>query len=381
MSRGPRLSKAQRDELWCRWRAGESGRSIARALRVSPAAVRYVVAPTGGISPRVRHRATTALTLEERETISRSLAAGASLRSIARVLGRCASTVSREVARNGGRAGYRAVRADQRALDAARRPKTCKLARHGWLRKQVARRLRQGWTPQQIAGWLARSFPDDDTRRVSHETIYVSLYVQARGVLRKELAQQLKSGRTARRARTATGKGQGRGQIPDAVPISERPPEAADRAVPGHWEGDLIEGSNNTFVATLVERRSRFIMLVKVPSKKTGDVVPAVARKIKGLPTELKATVTWDRGREMTRHVDFTVATGVQVYFADPQSPWQRPTNENSNKLIREYLPKGTDLSAHSQRQLDAIARKLNARPRKVLDYATPAATLATVLP
>jgi IS30 family transposase len=316
----------------------------------------------------------------ERETISRSLAVQASLRSIARQLGRSPSTVAREVARNGGRSGYRAVEADRRAWDVARRPKTCKLARYGWLRHQVARRLRQGWTPQQIAGWLAREHPADDTRRVSHETIYVSLFVQARGVLRKELAAQLKSGRTSRRARTFTGKGNGSGQIPDAIPISARPPEAADRAVPGHWEGDLIEGSNNTVVATLVERRSRFVMLVKVSSKKTDDVVPAVARKIRGLPTELKATVTWDRGKEMSRHVDFTITTGVQIYFADPQSPWQRPTNENSNKLIREYLPKGTDLSIHSQRQLDAIARKLNARPRKVLNYATPAATLTQVL-
>jgi len=243
----------------------------------------------------------------------------------------------------------------------------------------VARRLRQGWTPQQIAGWLAREHPDDDTRRVSHETIYVSLYVQARGVLRKELLRQLKSGRTIRHARGAKPK-TGQGQIPDAVPISQRPPEADDRAVPGHWEGDLIEGSNNTAVATLVERRSRFVLLVKVPSKRSSDVVPAVARKIRGLPTELKATMTWDRGKEMAKHADFKVATGVQVYFADPHSPWQRPTNENSNRLIREYLPKGTDLSVHSQRQLDAIARKLNARPRKVLDYATPAESLVQVL-
>jgi IS30 family transposase len=328
----------------------------------------------------VRHRALSALTPVERETISRSLAADRSLRSIARDLGRAPSTISREVARNGGRSGYRAVDADRRAWQVACRPKTCKLARHGWLRRQVARRLRQGWTPQQIAGRLARAHPGDDTRRVSHETIYVSLFVQSRGVLRKELTAQLKSGRTVRRARTFTEKGNGRGQIPDAIPISARPPEAADRAVPGHWEGDLIEGSGNTFVATLVERRSRFVILVKVPSKKTDDVVPAVARKIRALPTELKATMTWDRGTEMSHHRDFTIATGVVVYFADPQSPWQRPTNENSNRVIREYLPKGTDLSGHTQRQLDAIARKLNARPRKVLDYATPADTLAEVL-
>lgn len=318
--------------------------------------------------------------MAEREEISRGLVAGESLRSIAGRIGRAPSTVSREVTRNGGPRRYRAVAADARADDRARRPKTCKLARHGWLRHQVARRLRQGWTPQQIAGWLAREHPDDDTRRVSHETIYVSLYVQARGVLRKELLQELKSERTMRHARGAKPKTM-QGQIPDTIPISQRPAEAADRAVPGHWEGDLIEGSGKTAVATLVERRSRFVMLVKVPSMRSGDVVPAVARKIRGLPTELKSTVTWDRGKEMSRHADFKVATGVQVYFADPRSPWQRPTNENSNRLIREYLPKGTDLSLHSQRQLDAIARKLNARPRKVLHYATPAATLVDVLP
>lgn len=353
--------------------------AISRALQVSRPTVSGVLRDAGGMPERPRSRSARALTLAEREEISRGLVAGQSLRSIAARIGRSSSTVSREVARNGGPTRYRAVSADARADQAARRPKTCKLARHGWLRHQVARRLRQGWTPQQIAGWLARQHPNDDTRRVSHETIYVSLYVQARGVLRKELLRQLKSGRTIRHARGARPK-TGQGQIPDAIPISQRPPEAADRAVPGHWEGDLIEGSNNTAVATIVERRSRFVMLVKVPSKRSSDVVPAVARKIRSLPTELKATVTWDRGKEMSSHADFTVATGVQVYFADPHSPWQRPTNENSNKVIREYLPKGTDLSAYSQRQLDAIARKLNARPRKVLDYATPAATLVDVL-
>lgn len=379
MGRGRRLSRSVRSELNRLWHEGESLSAISRALRVSRPTVARVLRDGGGMPERARSRSIRALSLAEREEISRGLVAGESLRAIAARLGRSPSTVSREVARNGGRQWYRAVAADGRADVAARRPKSCKLARHGWLRHQVARRLRLGWTPQQIAGWLAREHPDDDTRRVSHETIYVSLYVQARGVLRKELAQQLKSQRTMRHARGARAK-TGQGQIPDAIPISQRPPEAADRAVPGHWEGDLIEGSSNTAVATLVERRSRFVMLVKVPSKRSSDVVPAVARKIRGLPTELKATVTWDRGKEMSGHADFTVATGVQVYFADPRSPWQRPTNENSNKLIREYLPKGTDLSGYSQRQLDAIARKLNERPRKVLDYATPAATLIEVL-
>lgn len=379
MGRGPTYSRSVRSQMHRLWHEGESQNAIAQALRVSRSGVTYVLRRAGGLPERPRQRSWRALSLVEREEISRGLVAGESFRSIAERIGRSPSTVSREVAVNGGRVRYRAVDADARALRELARPKTCKLARHGWLRHQVARRLRQGWTPQQIAGWLERQHPDDDTRRVSHETIYVSLYVQARGVLRKELAQQLKSGRVIRHARGARP-GVGVGQIPDAIPISQRPPEAADRAVPGHWEGDLIEGSGKTAVATLVERRSRFVMLVKVPSMRSGDVVPAVARKIRGLPTELKATMTWDRGKEMSRHADFTVATGVQVYFADPHSPWQRPTNENSNKLIREYLPKGTDLSVHSQRQLDAIARKLNARPRKVLDYATPAESLIKVL-
>lgn len=379
MGRGPTYSRSVRSEMSRLWHEGESQNAIARALRVSRPGVAYVLRRAGGMPERPRHRSLRGLSVAEREEISRGLVVGESFRSIAGRIGRSPSTVSREVAVNGGRGRYRAVEADARALRELARPKTCKLARHGWLRHQVARRLRQGWTPQQIAGWLAREHPDDDTRRVSHETIYVSLYVQARGVLRKELARQLKSGRTIRHARGARP-GVGVGQIPDAIPISQRPPDADDRAVPGHWEGDLIVGSSSTAVATLVERRSRFVMLVKVPSMRSGDVVPAVARKIRGLPTELKATVTWDRGKEMSGHADFTVATGVQVYFADPHSPWQRPTNENSNKLIREYLPKGTDLSAYSQRQLDAIARKLNARPRKVLNYATPAATLIEVL-
>lgn len=380
MGHGRRLSKSVRSELNRLWHEGESLNAISRALRVSRPTVSRVLRDGGGMPERPRKRSERALSLAEREEISRGLVTGESYRVIASRIRRSPSTVSREVALNGGRNRYRAVDADARALGALARPKTCKLARHGWLRHQVARRLRQGWTPEQIAGWLARLHPDDDTRRVSHETIYASLYVQARGVLRKELAQQLKSGRTIRHARGARPK-TGQGQIPDAVPISDRPPEAADRAVPGNWEGDLIEGSNNTAVATLVERRSRFVMLVKVPSKRSADVVPAVARKIRGLPTELKATLTWDRGKEMSQHAAFTVATGVQVYFADPHSPWQRPTNENSNKVIREYLPKGTDLSVYSQRQLDAIARKLNARPRKVLDYATPAESFIQVLP
>ena len=380
MAQGVRLSRAQRDAVWRLWCQGESLRSIAALLELGKPTVTGVVRSGGGVTPRPSRARESALTLVEREAISRGLVAGLSLRAISRELGRAPSTISREVAAGGGRQEYRAVRADARAREQRRRPKACKLARYGWLRGQVARRLRQGWTPQQIAGWLAQTHPDDDTRRVSHETIYVSLFVQARGVLREELVRALKSGRTMRVPQAARRKDR-RGQIPNMTLISERPAEAADRAVPGHWEGDLIEGANNSAVATLVERRSRFMMLIKVPSKRSGDVVPAVARRIRRLPTELKNTVTWDRGKEMSQHVNFTVATGITVYFADPHSPWQRPTNENSNKLAREYLPRDVDLSQFTQRQLDAMSRKLNARPRKVLNYSTPTAILAEVLP
>jgi IS30 family transposase len=302
------------------------------------------------------------------------------MRAIATRLGRSASTVGREVGRNGGRRNYRAAKADQRAWDLSRRPKRCLLAENARLRGVVAEKLAADWSPQQICGWIAREYPNDEAMRVSHETIYRTLFVQARGALKKELLAHLRSGRTMRRARCASTAGQQRGQIKDAVSIRKRPPEAQDRAVSGHWEGDLLAGTHNTHIATLVERSSRFVMLVRVRGKDTESVVEALSDQIRRLPKTVMDTLTWDRGTEMADHKKFTIATDVKVYFCDPKSPWQRGTSENTNRLLRQYLPKGTDLSAHSQKDLDAIALKLNTRPRKTLAYRTPADTLVATV-
>lgn len=317
------------------------------------------------------------MTLDEREEISRGLAAGDSMRAVAARLGRSASTISREVNRNGGRVKYRAQKADERAWDRARRPKRCLLAANDRLRDVVAKKLGADWSPQQISGWLVGRYPDDEAMRVSGETIYRTLLVQARRALKRELLDHLRSGRTMRRSRRASTSGQQRGQIKDAISIRKRPPEAEDRAVPGHWEGDLIAGGRNTHVATLVERSSRFAILARVRGKDTESVVGALSEQIQKLPGSMMDTLTWDRGTEMAAHKRFTVATDVEVYFCDPKSPWQRGTNENTNRLLRQYLPKGSDLSAHSQHDLDAIALKLNTRPRKTLAYRTPADKLA----
>ncbi len=372
----PGLSAEQKRELWQRWKAGQSLSEIARGLERQVWAVHRVVSTNGGFVPRERQRRASSLTLFEREEISRRLAEGASLRTVARALGRAPSTISREVRRNGGPDRYRAVDAEVRAWDEARRPQPCLLASNARLRWVVARKLALEWSPEQISGGLVRAFPADEAMRVSAETIYKSLFVQARGVLRKELLAHLRTGRTTRRSKRATAKGQGRGQIIGAVPIRERPAEAEDRAVPGHWEGDLLAGGKNTHIATLVERRSRFTMLVKVRSKDAATVERALRRKIRALPAELRRSLTWDRGPEMADHQRFSVATDIDVYFCDPRSPWQRGTNENTNGLLRQYLPKNSDLSVHSQRRLNAIARRLNTRPRKTLGYQTPAAVL-----
>ncbi len=372
----PGLSMAQKRELWQRWKAGQSLSEIGRALEKHAASIHGVVSANGGFVPRTRKRRGTALTLFEREEISRGLAQGGSLRGIAATLGRAPSTISREVARAGGPSGYRAASADERAWNEARRPQPCLLGRNARLRLVVARKLALDWSPEQISGWLVRTYPDDKAMRVSAETIYRSLFIQARGVLKKELQAHLRSRRTMRRSKKATSRGQGRGDIADAVSIRERPAEAADRAVPGHWEGDLLAGANNSHVATLVERRSRFLMLVKVPGKDTRSVVGALRRRVRTLPKELRATLTWDRGKELAEHKRFTIATDVKVYFCDPRSPWQRGTNENTNGLLRQYLPKDTDLSRPNQDELNAIARRLNTRPRKTLGYRTPAAIL-----
>jgi len=314
-----------------------------------------------------------ALTLAEREEISRGVASQLSLRSIAAQLGRSPSTISREIKRNGGDGNYRAAQADQAAFDRGCRPKLCKLACNRQLSRAVATKLQLNWSPEQIAGWLKREYPGEEGNQVSHETIYRSLFVQARGVLKKELQQHLRSERAIRRSIHTGQHEDGRGQIPNAISIRERPASVEDRAVPGHWEGDLIAGSNNSYIATLVERHTRYVTLIKIDDRKSATVVPALIKQAKKLPAELYKSLTWDRGKEMVDHQRFAMATDIKVYFCDPQSPWQRGSNENTNRLLRQYYPKGMDLSVHSQAELDKVARQLNERPRKTLNFETPA--------
>jgi len=377
MERVRRLSWAQKAELWRRWRDGQSLSEIGRALERAPASVFQIVAAHGGIVPAQRRRSARVLQAGEREDISRALARGESLRHIGRRLGRAASTIGREVQRHGGRARYRAAIADRRAWSRSRRPKPCRLATHPRLRALVAGKLACRWSPQQIAGWLRHTFPSDPTRHVSHETIYRTLFVQSRGVLKRELLAHLRRRKTFRRSKQATTAGQRRGQIIDAISIRERPAAAEDRAVPGHWEGDLLTGARNSHIATLVERHSRFVILVRIKSKDTTTVVRALTRRVRRLPHGLMASLTWDRGPELAAHRRFTLATNVQVYFCDPQSPWQRGSNENTNGLLRQYFPHGTDVSTYRQSQLDAVARQLNMRPRLTLGFRTPADKLA----
>lgn len=364
---------SQRAEIWDRWQRGESMSSIGRRFDRESSSVFSVISPTGGIRPTDRKRGRLALSLAEREEISRGLSVSEPLRAIARRLGRAPSTISREVRRNGGLARYRATASDQAAWDRALRPKPCKLACSPQLAQAVSAKLRRKWSPEQIAGWLRRSFPEEPYRQVSHETIYRSLYIQARGVLKKELLEHLRARRTIRRSRHASLKRDGLGQIKNAASISERPASVEDRAVPGHWEGDLIGGTKNSYIATLVERHSRYVMLVKVANKDTRSVVSALIRQTQRLPRELYQSLTWDRGKELADHPRLTLATDVEVYFCDPQSPWQRGSNENTNRLLRQYFPRGTDLSLYSQAKLSAVARQLNERPRKTLEYQTPA--------
>jgi IS30 family transposase len=372
------ITGEQRQELWRRYKAGETILGIGRALGQGQTAIHRVLQTTGGIAPATRSRSATVLSFSEREEISRGIAAGSSFRVIAKVLSGAVSTVSQEVARHGGRSGYRAAQADWEAWEWARRPKACLLARDRNLQRIVAGKLKQDWSPQQIAGWLRDQHPDNPEMWVSHETIYRSLFVQARGALKKELIGHLRSKRRIRRSQHATDRGLGRGEITDAISIRQRPAEVADRAVPGHWEGDLVEGSRGTYIATLVERRSRFVVLVKLSEKGTEAVVDALIKAVRKLPTALRKSLTWDRGMELANHAKFTVATDVQVYFCDPYSPWQRGSNENTNGLLRQYYPKGADLSAITQTQLDAVAKKLNSRPRETLKWKTPAYILGT---
>ena len=367
------LSAEQKAELWKRWKAGQSLNEIGRALGKDHVVIQFVLARHGGIVPPARRRSRRVLTLAEREDISRGIASGCSMRIIAQGLRRPPSTVSREVARHGGRPLYRASEADQLAWQSALRPKPCLLATHSHLRELVAGKLMQDWSPQQIAGWLKMEYPNNESLRVSHETIYRSLFIQARGALKQELVRHLRSKRRIRRSRHASVHGHSQGRIIDAISIRERPAEVEDRAVPGHWEGDLLRGAGNSHVITLVERGSRFCTLRKVAGKDTATVVAALIEHVQQLPAALRRSLTWDRGLEMAQHKAFTVATNVKVYFCDPQSPWQRGSNENTNGLLRQYLPKTADLSRFSQSQLDEIALRLNTRPRQTLGFRTPA--------
>jgi IS30 family transposase len=374
--RRSRFSPKQITDVWRRWKAGQSLHEIGRAYGKPHPSIRCVLLPRGGIAPTARRRSRLALTLAEREDLSRGIASGLSIREIARRLDRAASTVSREVARHGGRPAYRAHDADHQAWNAALRPQRCLLALNRKLRNIVASKLIWDWSPEQISGWLKTEYPKDERMRVSHETIYRSLFIQARGVLKKELMDHLRSKRRMRRSRHASEHGQSRGQIVDAISIRERPAEVEDRAIPGHWEGDLLSGAKHSYIATLVERHSRFVMLIKVPSRDTAVVVAALSKHVRKLPATLRRSLTWERGLEMAKHKEFTVATDVQVYFCDPQSPWQRGTNENTNLLLRQYFPRGTDLSPISQAQLDQVSLRLNQRPRKTLGFHTPASKL-----
>ncbi len=368
---------ADKELMWDRWQAGESLHSIARLFDRYHPSIQRILAQTGGIRPPKRRRSRLALSTAEREEISRGIVAGRSIRSIATLLGRAPSTVSRELRRNGGRRCYRANQADKAAWERAKRPKTCKLAENRALARVVASKLQLEWAPDQIAGWLKRTYPDDQDMQVSHETIYKSLFIQARGALKKELLQHLRKTRAMRRSRHKTLKGEGLGQITNTVSIRERPAEAEDRAVPGHWEGDLLCGTKDSQIATLVERHTRYVMLVRVKRKDTETVIKALTKHAHKLPRELYKSLTWDRGSEMADHQKFSLATDIDVYFCDPQHPWQRGSNENTNGLLRQYFPKGMDLSNVHQNRLNAVARRLNERPRKTLGYYSPAEKFA----
>jgi len=368
-----RYTTQQKEEMWDRWKRGESLTAIGRAFDRPSSSIFGQLSPSGGIRPPPRRRSRLALSLAEREEISRGVVGHLSLRAIAAQLGRSPSTISREINRNGSTGNYRATQAEQSAWDRAHRPKPCKLAGNRLLSRIVAAKLQLEWAPQQIAGWLKKEYPGDECNQVSHETIYRSLFVQARGVLKKELVQYLRHERAIRRSAHSTPKKHGLGQIADMATIRERPASVEDRAVPGHWEGDLIAGSKNSYIATLVERHTRYVMLAKVKNKDTESVVSALIKQSKKLPSELYKSLTWDRGKELADHKRFTLETNIDVYFCDPSSPWQRGSNENTNGLLRQYFPKKTDLSVHSQARLNAVARRLNGRPRQTLEFETPA--------
>ena len=376
----PGLSAPELAQMWKRWKDGESCLRIARALGRAEHTVRKVVWRHGGVAPAAHKHRSGALTLAQREEISRGLVRRLSYRAIAAVIGKAPSTVSREIARNGGKYRYRANVAERRAFERARRPKTCRLASEAKLRAVVASKLYEDWSPQQISGWLKLQYSENAAMQISHEAIYRTLFVQTRGALKKELLAHLRRHAPYRQGKSTTKRKRFRGDITDTVSIRERPAEIEDRAVPGHWEGDLLIGRPGTRIATLVERQSRFTMLIKTDVRDSASVVAQLAKHIQKLPATLRKSLTWDRGSELARHKDFTVATDVKVYFCDPYSPWQRGTNENTNGLLRQYFPKGTDLSKISQAELNRVALKLNQRPRKTLSFATPADKLSELL-
>jgi len=376
----PRFSEAEVVEVWDRWQAGDAYRLIGRDQGRSAASIRAFVESWGGVRPEPRRRSPRHLSLLEREEISRGVAAGESLRMVASRIGRAPSTISRELARNGGRPDYRAHRADRAALRRAKRPKTSKLAENHELRAVVEEKLREWWSPQQVVLWLRRTYPDDQEMQVSHETIYLSLFVQGKGALRRELTECLRTGRAYRRPKTKRAPS-GKGQITNPVMISERPAEVEDRAVLGHWEGDLLMGRRQTAIGTLVERHTRYVMLFPLPDGNTAEAVRnQLAATVQRLPEHLWQSVTWDQGKEMAQHAQFKIDTGVDVYFCDPKSPWQRGSNENTNGLLRQYFPKGTDMSPLTQQDLDKAAHSLNGRPRQTLNGMTPSEKLAELL-
>jgi IS30 family transposase len=372
------LTDEQVRELWDRYARGETASALGRRFGKSANSMSERIRLAGGIRPTMPTRAARHLTLEDREEISRGLAADHSIRAIATRLGRCPSTISREVNNNGGHGRYRASTADRAAIERRKRPKPCKLATTPQLAGMVEAKLKLKWSPEQIAGWLKRTYPELAELQVSHETIYRTLYVQARGTLKRELTEHLRTKRRTRRPGNGNRqRASGAGNLVGMVHISERPPEAADRAVPGHWEGDLILGKGMSAIGTLVERSTRFLMLIHLERIKSEHVVGELTRHVQTLPEQLRQSVTWDQGKEMALHANFTIDTGIQVYFCDPKSPWQRGTNENTNGLLRQYFPKRSDLKPYSQADLDAIAAELNGRPRKTLEFMTPSEKFA----
>jgi IS30 family transposase len=374
---GP-MTPSRKETIWSQWRKGIPMITISREIKKPPATVYSYLLYHGGIEPTARVRRKGSLNFCERETISRHLAQQTSIRAIARELGRCASTVSREVNRNGGETRYRAELAEKAFIKKAKRPKAPMLATNAKLCKLVASKLEQDWSPEQISGWLKLTHPNQKEMYVSHETIYKTLYIQTRGVLREQLKKHLRTKRMFRHAKNHHAAVNN--DIPAAISIRDRPVEIDTREVPGHWEGDLIIGSNHSAIATVVERQSRFTVLCKVKGKDTAGVVASLTKQMSKLPEHVLKSLTWDRGREMCGHQQFTIATKMNVYFCDPSSPWQRGTNENTNGLLRQYFPKQTSLSNFNQLELNKVALKLNSRPRKTLGYKTPAQVLNEVL-